>query len=261
MSSSPRSSPPQLRLSLPPNTTSFKRSFEQFGFDLESPASGATRSIDASSTTASGPSSSTPSLDGGENRRKRPRSASVLSDPEDRSSEASSSTLSSFDSEPTSADSRLSPPTSSQVAARRHLLLDLGLGRGLGSSVALGLGMASAELQLGGRAISEPPPRIPTPELLESEDIDMPDVDFSHPEEHEEEQTPSHTERVLRSVDRYSPFDRHISVLRSSSPPVIPLPASLNSRQASQSPPTLPPLPDLGLDEEEDDQDRHGMCN
>ncbi|KAJ7929979.1 hypothetical protein B0H13DRAFT_909253 [Mycena leptocephala] len=31
------SSPPQLQLSLPPNTTSFKRSFEQFGFDLESP--------------------------------------------------------------------------------------------------------------------------------------------------------------------------------------------------------------------------------
>ena len=29
--------PPQLQLSIQPNTTSFKRSFEQFGFDLGSP--------------------------------------------------------------------------------------------------------------------------------------------------------------------------------------------------------------------------------
>ncbi|KAJ7904723.1 hypothetical protein B0H14DRAFT_2664109, partial [Mycena olivaceomarginata] len=46
--------------------------------------------------------------------------------------------------------------------------------------------------------------------------------------------------------------------LRSSSPPVIPLPTSLSSHQASLSPPTLPPLPlvDLGLDpEDEEDGD------
>ncbi|KAJ7683962.1 hypothetical protein B0H17DRAFT_21211 [Mycena rosella] len=255
------SSPPQLHLSLPPNTTSFKRSFEQFGFDLESPSTvhRSHEPIDGASTSASGESSSTMSSDGDENRRKRARSASSLSDPEDRSSEASSSTLSSFDSESSSPNSRISHSNSSQAAARRHLLLDLGLGRGLGSSVALGLSMASAELQLGsGRAIPEPPPRIPTPDLLESEDIDMPDVemDFSHPEEHEEER-PSRVEHVRRSVDRFNAFDRHISVLRSSSPPVIPLPASLNSRQASLSPPTLPPLPlvDLGLDAEDDDED------
>ncbi|KAJ7929978.1 hypothetical protein B0H13DRAFT_909254 [Mycena leptocephala] len=116
--------------------------------------------------------------------------------------------------------------------------------------------MAAAELQLGGRGSSEPPPRIPTPELLESEDVDMPDIDmdFSRHEEPEEEPV-SPAEHVRRSVDRFNAFDRHISVLRSSSPPVIPLPTSLSSRQASLSPPTLPPLPlvDLGLDPEDDE--------
>ncbi|KAJ6539547.1 hypothetical protein B0H19DRAFT_364262 [Mycena capillaripes] len=247
------SSPPQLHLSLPPNTTSFKRSFEQFGFDLESPSSvpRAQEPIDGTSSTASSSSSNTTSPDGDENRRKRARSSS-LSDPEDRSSEASSSTLSSF----ASTDS-FSHSNASQ-APRRHLLLDLGLGRGLGSSVALGLGMAAAELQLG-RATSEPPPRIPTPELLETEDVDMPDIDmdFSRREEHEEEEPTSPAEHIRRSVDRFNAFDRHISVLRSSSPPVIPLPTSLTSRQASLSPPTLPPLPlvDLGLDPDEEDED------
>jgi hypothetical protein len=261
----PMSSPPQLQLSLPPNTTSFKRSFEQFGFDLESPASTLPHShepIDGTSSTASSSSSSTRSPDGDDNRRKRARSASSLSEPEGRSSDASSSTLSSFDSE--NASDSFSHSSSSQ-AARRHLLLDLGLGRGLGSSVALGLGMAAAELQLGGRGSSEPPPRIPTPELLESEDVDMPDIDmdFSRHEEPEEEPV-SPAEHVRRSVDRFNAFDRHISVLRSSSPPVIPLPTSLSSRQASLSPPTLPPLPlvDLGLDPEDDeDGDEPGMYN
>ncbi|KAJ7044545.1 hypothetical protein C8F04DRAFT_590093 [Mycena alexandri] len=248
--------PPQLQLSIPP--TSFKRSFEQFGFDLESPSTvpHSHEPIDGTSN-ASGSSTSTRGQDGDENRRKRARSASSLSDPEDRSSEASSSsTLSSF-SASTSADSdSLSHSSSSQTAARRHLLLDLGLGRGLGSSVALGLGMAAAELQLGS---SEPPPRIPTPELLDTEDVDMPDIDlsdFSRPEEHEEEPA-SPAEHVRRSVDRFNAFERHISALRSSSPPVIPLPSSITSLQA---PPTLPPLPlvELGLDPEDGEgEDEH----
>ncbi|KAJ7682592.1 hypothetical protein DFH06DRAFT_1464268 [Mycena polygramma] len=253
------SSPPQLHLSLHTNT-SFKRSFEEFGFDLESPAPPRVlEPVDgSSSSTASSASSSTSSPDvGDENRRKRARSASSLSDPVDRSSEASSSsTLSSFDSQP--ASDSFSHRGSSQ-APRRHLLLDLGLGRGLGSSVALGLGMAAAELQLDGHATSEPPPRIPTPELLESEDVDMPDVDmgFARHEEHEEEEPASPAEHIRRSVDRFNAFDRHINVLRSSSPPVIPLPTSLSSRQVSRSPPTLPPLPlvDLGLDPDDEDDD------
>ncbi|KAJ7178942.1 hypothetical protein C8R46DRAFT_619234 [Mycena filopes] len=117
--------------------------------------------------------------------------------------------------------------------------------------------MAAAELQLG---ISEPPPRIPTPELLDAEDVDMPDIDldFSRPEEHEEEPS-SPAEHVRRSVDRFNTFERHISVLRSSSPPVIPLPPSLTSHQVSLSPPTLPPLPlvELGLDGEDEDEQEH----
>ncbi|KAJ7240347.1 hypothetical protein B0H12DRAFT_56667 [Mycena haematopus] len=241
--------PPQLHLSLP--NTSFKRSFEHY---IESPASTLPPShepIDSTSGTASSSGSSAASPDGDENRRKRARSASTLNESDD----ASSSTLSSFDS-----DDSLSHSSSSQ-APRRHLLLDLGLGRTLGSSVALGLGMAAAELQLGGRTTSEPPPRIPTPELLESEDVDMPDVDldFARDEEHEEEEEPaSPTDSVRRSVDRFNAFERHISVLRSS-PPVIPLPTSLSSRHASLSPPTLPPLPlvGLGLDPEDDEDAEH----
>ncbi|KAF8195671.1 hypothetical protein K438DRAFT_780594 [Mycena galopus ATCC 62051] len=249
------SSPPQLQLSLP--VSSFKRSFEQFDVGyVESPSTiiqSNEQPIDGTGSTASS-SSTTTSPDGDENRRKRARSASTLHEAEDRSSDASSSTLSSFDSDASDSFSQ----SSSSQAPRHHLLLDLGLGRTLGSSVALGLGIAASELQLGGRATSEPPPRIPTPELLESEDVDMPDIDigFSIDENHDDQEEPtSPADNVRRSVDRFNAFDRHISVLRSSSPPVIPLPTSLSSHHASLSPPTLPPLPlvDLGLDPEDDE--------
>ncbi|KAG6865272.1 hypothetical protein C0991_004011 [Blastosporella zonata] len=59
--------PPQLHLELPPNTTSFKRSFDQFGFDLESPL--------AAADGGSGSSGSD-----GHDRNKRARSASSFSD-------------------------------------------------------------------------------------------------------------------------------------------------------------------------------------
>ncbi|KAK7061887.1 hypothetical protein R3P38DRAFT_2832118 [Favolaschia claudopus] len=231
--------PPQLHLSLPPNTTSFKRSFdEQFGY-LESPPSTLLQThepIDGTSSTASSSSSSTRSPDANETRRKRARSSNTSNHPESRSSEpSSSSSSSSFDSE--SPSDSFSHSSSSQ-APRRHLLLDLGLGRTLGSSVALGLGMAASELQLGGRATSEPPPRLPTPELLESDDVEMPDIDigFLRDEEPEEEPTSS-ADHVRRSVDRFNAFERHISVLRSSSPPVIPHPTSLSAHPASHAPP------------------------
>ncbi|KAF7332063.1 RING-type domain-containing protein [Mycena kentingensis (nom. inval.)] len=147
------------------------------------------------------------SPDDEDNRRKRPRSNSSLSEPEPGSSSSSSSSFQ-------------SPST----APRSHLLLDLG--DGLESSVAMAMG-------------HEPPPRLPTPELLDSDDVDM--LEVSPPNE-----PSSPAEHVRRSVERFNAFDRHMNVLRSSSPPVIPLPAELSARH---SPPTLPPLPlvDLAL--------------
>ncbi|KAG6884640.1 hypothetical protein C0993_009357 [Termitomyces sp. T159_Od127] len=59
------SCPPQLHLELPPSTTSFKRSFDQFGFDLDSPQPPDT----------AGPSAS-PANGNGNDRTKRARSAS-----------------------------------------------------------------------------------------------------------------------------------------------------------------------------------------
>ncbi|KAF7301843.1 RING-type domain-containing protein [Mycena indigotica] len=192
---------PQLSLSIN-HSSSFKRSFtSQFGFDeLDSPA-------DVDNT------------DSVDNRRKRPRSTSSLSEPEATSS--SSSTMNSFEG------------SSSSSGPRRHLLLDLEIGRGLESSVALGLGIEHAH---------EPPPRLPTPALLDSDDVEMADALL-----------PTAEQQVRRSVDRFNAFERHISILRSSSPPIIPLPTELTTRN---SPPTLPPLPlvDLALHPEVDNE-------
>lgn len=70
--------PPQLQLSLHPNTTSFKRSFEQFGFDLASPVE------------VSGGNSND-----GNDRNKRARSESSFSDRSDSTGSSQSSTLTS----------------------------------------------------------------------------------------------------------------------------------------------------------------------
>jgi len=86
-------SPPQLHLTLPSNTTSFKRSFEQFGFDLESPVGGPEAG-------SSGSGSSGRSDNGRNSRNKRARSASSLSDGNDSlRSSASSSTFTSGSSD------------------------------------------------------------------------------------------------------------------------------------------------------------------
>ncbi|KAF9531403.1 hypothetical protein CPB83DRAFT_103185 [Crepidotus variabilis] len=91
--SSPKMSsncPPQLQLSIQPSTTSFKRSFEQFGFDLGSPVDGG----------ASGSNN-------GNDRNKRARSASSFSDSnESMDSSSSSRTLASTSSTPASSAQR-----------------------------------------------------------------------------------------------------------------------------------------------------------
>ncbi|KAK0450353.1 uncharacterized protein EV420DRAFT_750640 [Desarmillaria tabescens] len=73
--------PPQLHLTLPANATSFKRSFEQFGFDLESPTTG--NDVGSSSTDNGGR----------RDRNKRARSASSVSAHSISSSSSRSSTV------------------------------------------------------------------------------------------------------------------------------------------------------------------------
>lgn len=68
--------PPQLQISLPGNTTSFKRSFDQFGFDLESPVDPS--SVASGSSTQASSSSST-ETNGDRNKRARSGSASGTS--------------------------------------------------------------------------------------------------------------------------------------------------------------------------------------
>lgn len=72
------SAAPQLHLTLPTNTTSFKRSFEQFGFDLESPVGSSGSELSTSGSSSSGESE----------RNKRARSASSY---DEESTTASSS--------------------------------------------------------------------------------------------------------------------------------------------------------------------------
>jgi hypothetical protein len=75
------SCPPQLQLTLQPNTTSFKRSFEQFGFDLASPIEG-----------------SEGSSNDGNDRNKRARSETSFSDTTDSTDGSQSSMLASASS-------------------------------------------------------------------------------------------------------------------------------------------------------------------
>ncbi|KAI3607561.1 ring u-box domain-containing protein [Moniliophthora roreri] len=208
------SNPPQLHLTLPANTTSFKRSFDQFGFDLESPVG----SAEAGSHGAIGASSSNSRSE----RNKRARSASSLSDGNNSTSSTGSSTLGSsssgsIHSERSQGDADLSAPSTTRAI----------------SSNILG-------------AMPFEPPRLPTPDI---QDIEMPDYplgdtadepeDFelhssssSPPAEGEPVSEDSYRSPHQRIVDAFSPA----AVLRSSRPrsPII--------TRLPTPPPTLPPL-------------------
>ncbi|TEB27930.1 hypothetical protein FA13DRAFT_1776230 [Coprinellus micaceus] len=136
--------PPQLHLSIPPSTTSFKRSFEQFGFDLDdSPIpgnDGGSNQLDQGSGSSSGPGGSGlrpgPSVGAGtasaigrdNNRNKRARSAS---------------------SETNSSSGRSSRSNYQSVSSG-----------------------SSSMHRLSARPSLEVPPRLPTPDV----DVDMSDV-------------------------------------------------------------------------------------
>ncbi|KAG6888401.1 hypothetical protein C0992_008557 [Termitomyces sp. T32_za158] len=205
--------PPQLHLELPPNTTSFKRSFDQFGFDLDSPQGAS----DAAGASASD----------GNDRNKRARSASSFSDDDDSITSSSSSTLASGSS-PISGDSsthdslssHLAPPTRAAVP---HLSLNIS------------------------RSALEPP-RLPTPEI---QDIDMADYPPREPGETGEASPVSQAnsisaasptsqaeEHYRLSLERFNAFDSQIAALRRSRSPSLP--------RSPTPPPVLPPLELLG---------------
>ena len=152
--------PPQLQLSIQPSTTSFKRSFEQFGFDLDSPVITGPEDLVAETTDLD-----TAAMDGNVEGRspgigiqqqnasrrgnKRPRSASSFSSESSSSASASSgrSGLRSEASTSSSASSTSSPPGVHHPSSIRP--------------------QNRTRIQL----LSPSPPRLPTPEI---QDIEMP---------------------------------------------------------------------------------------
>ena len=110
------SDPPQLRISLPHSASTFKRSFDQFGFDLESPLDPtAVASSSGTDEHRPGPSN------GDRNKRARsnstPRSAEQTHSMDGSPSSSSSHTISSGSSNHPVADHRDAPPA---VAATRY---------------------------------------------------------------------------------------------------------------------------------------------
>jgi hypothetical protein len=230
--------PPQLHLTLPANATSFKRSFEQFGFDLEeSPVQGS--GIDTASSSGGD----------GNDRNKRARSASSFSD--DDVSIGSSQSLSGS----SSSSSSSSASSSSSISGNEveGVMPSAGLSTTRPPDVPFG---APHHLSLSLTRASLEPPRLPTPEIQDIDMIDYPlieddDDDDDRDEDEDEDddddfhdapsspvQPPTSSNGDYRlSLERFNVFDRHISALRRShSPPPVVAP------RASTVPPVLPPL-------------------
>lgn len=194
--------PPQLQLSLPANTTSFKRSFEQFGFDLESPITGGTEPEGSNGGNGNGHRASVtvgPGSSRTGNERKRARSASCLSDGNDSPRSSGSSTFTGSSNASLGEDNEPMPESSGSSASR----------------------MA--------HSISPPidahPPRLPTPDI----DIEMPD--------YRQEITSSSSNGEFRiSLEELHEFNPEIDILQHSRSP------SLHNQRSPTLPPTLPPL-------------------
>ena len=211
--------PPQLQLSLQTSTTSFKRSFEQFGFDLESPGP----ATDAGGSGANN----------GNDRNKRARSASSFSEGSDSADGSHLSTIASG-----SSGSSLSRHAADAIANNSTPSPIVALGASLSAHGAL------------------EPPRLPTPDI---QDIEMPDypTDGHNSESFADSEAPQVPDPEDRY--RYNPFHNPIPgsrhpqsnappVLRSPTPPPVlpPLYISEDQTRLSTSPiPFLHPSPQL----------------
>jgi hypothetical protein len=158
--------PPQLQLSLQTNTTSFKRSFEQFGFDLESPG-------DATDAGGSGGNN-------GHDRNKRARSASSFSEDSDSTDSSHLSTIASGSTG--SSPSRhgdANDPSTSSIAV---------LGASLSTHSAL------------------EPPRLPTPDIQDIEMPDYPVDNSESFADSLAPHVPDPEDRYRLPMDHYNPF-------------------------------------------------------
>ncbi|THH18152.1 hypothetical protein EW146_g2788 [Bondarzewia mesenterica] len=194
--------PPQLHINLPSNTTSFKRSFEEFGFDLDSP-------IDASGGSASGSNDNSIANEGGE-RCKRARSES-----------SSSGSLGISGSSSMVASSSGSSRISSLSGHSRS-----------SSPVRSAMYPPAVASVAGSSAVVIEPSIVSS---VEEQDVEMTD---SPPSEgaHLNFPTgpgPDYDEQFRVSMERFNAFDTEISALRQRSTPIHISPSP---------PPTLPPL-------------------
>lgn len=263
--------PPQLHLTLPANTTSFKRSFEEYGFDLESP--GGVGDSYSSGGSNSGSSS-------GSERNKRARSANSSDDDSNRSVAIQSATSTSPDSstdrstdDSTATTSTLSGVSSgftavSGLSATRPAQLNLNLNLNMNLNLSMSLGLPSSESPPILSSSIEPP-RLPTPEIV---DIDMTDyrsftigdqdAPLFHPQfrptsravQDESPPTPEDAEQGAQDRDedyraqleRFNVFDAQIATLRQTVEDVGARPA-----RTSTPPPVLPPLELSSLNDDE----------
>ncbi|KAI0254587.1 hypothetical protein BJV78DRAFT_929970 [Lactifluus subvellereus] len=211
------SDPPQLRLSLPQTASTFKRSFEQFGFDLET-------TVD--STVVASSSSTDEHRPGPSNgdRNKRARSSSVTPSPAEQArsmdsspSSSSSHAISSGSSNHAVANHRDAPPA---TAPTRHPQA-LENNSAFSSSVAGELSHTSSSGLFDARPREASPVEPPTSSV------------WSNPPSSTNSSI-EHNEQFRLSMERFHAFDSQISSIRSRPSP---LPFHI-----PPSPPTLPPL-------------------
>jgi hypothetical protein len=209
------SDPPQLRLSLPQSASTFKRSFDQFGFDLDTPLD--PTAVASTSTTDEhrpGPSNG--------DRNKRARSNSVTPNSADQAhsidsspGSASSHTMSSGPSSHAVADHRDAPPP---VAATRYSQTP-------GSDPVFTSGLGG-ELNHASGLFDTPPletsPAEPSTTSLWSNPLSS-------------NTSTNQNDQFRLSMERFHAFDSQISSIRAR-------PSQLPFR-VSSNPPTLPPLP------------------
>ncbi|KAJ3800747.1 hypothetical protein GGU11DRAFT_349905 [Lentinula aff. detonsa] len=193
-----------LHLSLPANTTSFKRSFEQFGVDLEeSPITGIPEPGGSSAENRASGSADNGSHRTG-NERKRARSASSLSDGNESLNSSRSSTFTA------SSDTSLSEDN---------------------EPIAESSGSSSSQLVTDVAPLLGPnPPRLPTPDI---QDIEMPDY---------EQETAVDTNTASSSNEYRFAIDELHTSHSETDPQRHNRSSSLHSRRSPTPPPTLPPL-------------------
>ena len=207
------SDPPQIRLSLPQSASTFKRSFDQFGFDLDTPLDpAAVASTSATDEHRPGPSNG--------DRNKRARSDSITPNSADQShsmdsspGSSSSHTISSGSSSHAVADHRDAPPA---VAATRYPQTpesDPVFPSGLGG-----------ELNHASGLFDTPP--------LETSLAEPSTTVWSNPLS--SNTGTNQNDQFRLSMERFHAFDSQISSIRARPPP-LPF-------RVSSNPPTLPPL-------------------